>query len=311
MTADNKHTHIAEELAQADEALRAAEALVALELFRDAANRLYYAVFHATLALLLTQELVATIHRITTENIDYPNNTPGVYRSHGVRAGTYVPPAGREQIQDLMREFMEWLHGPGTQDWPPTVKAIAAHFYLISVHPFGDGNGRTARAVESFLLHQARINALGFYSLSNFYYRSWTQYIEALDQVRFKSGHDLTPFILFALEGLVAELESVHQEVLNAVAVIAFRDFASREVLLSPGLGRKAGERMYSLLVGLEAPAAIHDLRSGRHPAASAYRSVSEKTFSRDMQYLRKRKLIVVKDGSAVMNLDLMKDYMA
>jgi len=48
----NQRSNIAEELAHAAEALRAAEALTSLSLFRDAANRLYYAAYHATLALL-------------------------------------------------------------------------------------------------------------------------------------------------------------------------------------------------------------------------------------------------------------------
>lgn len=52
MSPANQRSNIAEELAHAAEALRAAQALISLSLFRDAANRLYYAAYHATLALL-------------------------------------------------------------------------------------------------------------------------------------------------------------------------------------------------------------------------------------------------------------------
>jgi uncharacterized protein (UPF0332 family) len=58
----NRHANILEELEHATEALRAAEALVSLSLFRDAANRLYYAAYHATLALLLSEDLEPTTH---------------------------------------------------------------------------------------------------------------------------------------------------------------------------------------------------------------------------------------------------------
>jgi uncharacterized protein (UPF0332 family) len=58
----NQRSNIAEELAHAAEALRAAEALISLSLFRDAANRLYYAAYHATLALLLTESLEPATH---------------------------------------------------------------------------------------------------------------------------------------------------------------------------------------------------------------------------------------------------------
>ena len=79
-------------------------------------------------------------------------------------------------------------------------RAIAAHFYLVSIHPFGDGNGRTARAIESFLLYQAGVNAFGFYSLANFYYRERDRYVRELTDARFHHGGELTPFVLFGLE---------------------------------------------------------------------------------------------------------------
>lgn len=62
MSPANQRANIAEELARAEEALRAAEALLGLSLFRDAANRLYYAAYHATLALLLTEGLEPATH---------------------------------------------------------------------------------------------------------------------------------------------------------------------------------------------------------------------------------------------------------
>ncbi len=197
----------------------------------------------------VTEELICTLHRLTTEGIAYGSNVPGQYRVHGVTAGTYSPPGG-DEVPRLMKEFVQWLNG-GAARWPPIVRAIGAHFYLISIHPFGDGNGRTARAVESILLYQARVNACGFYSLANFYYRRRAEYIAMLDHVRFRSGDDLTPFVLLAARGLVEELESVHREILAEVTLIAFRDFA-RETLQTHGkLGTKAGERMFHFLLGL------------------------------------------------------------
>ncbi len=125
----------------------------------------------------VTEQLVATIHRLTIDGIDYPNNNPGVYRSHSVHADTYVPPREHAEAVRLMRDFAAWLNTSPATQWPAAVRAIAAHFYLISIHPFGDGNGRTARAIESFLLYQGQLNALGFYSLSNFYYRRREEYV--------------------------------------------------------------------------------------------------------------------------------------
>lgn len=62
MSPANRAANIADELLHAEEALRAARALVDLGLFRDAVSRAYYAVYHATLALLLTQDLEPSTH---------------------------------------------------------------------------------------------------------------------------------------------------------------------------------------------------------------------------------------------------------
>lgn len=63
MSPASRAENIAEELAQSAEAMRAAEALVELSLHRDAMSRLYYAVYHAALALLLTEDLEPSTHR--------------------------------------------------------------------------------------------------------------------------------------------------------------------------------------------------------------------------------------------------------
>ena len=122
---------------------------------------------------------------------------------------------------------------------------------MVSIHPFGDGNGRTARAVESFLLYRAGVNAFGFYSLANFYYRERDRYIQELTDARFQHGGDLTPFILFGLEGLVAELESVHREVLDQVKITAYRDYARAALETYPRLSRERRARMLDLVHGL------------------------------------------------------------
>lgn len=261
-------------------------------------------------ATQLTERLIATIHEMTTTGISYENNSPGVYRSHGVRAGTYVPPDDHERIVDLMKEFVRWVNGEATRALPPVVRALAAHFYFISIHPFGDGNGRTARAIESFLLYQSRVNVLGFYSLSNFYYRRRPEYIRALDDARFRSGNNLTPFVVFGLRGLVEELSAVHEEVLDAVAEIAFRDLANEQLLHDHRLERKVRERLYALLVASLQPIRTADVNEGRHVLSAQYSRLSSKTLARDIAALKRRNLVTTHRGVVTANLDLMREFM-
>ncbi|MGH7362617.1 MAG: Fic family protein [Candidatus Methylomirabilales bacterium] len=260
----------------------------------------------------LTEKLICETHRLTTEGIDYPDNEPGVYRNHAVHAGTYLPPRTGDEVRRLMREFVKWFTEGEPRAWDPAIRAIAAHFYVISIHPFGEGNGRASRAVESFLLYQGGLNARGFYSLANYYYRRRLEYVEHLDHVRFESGGRLTPFVLFALRGLVEELESIHSEVLQEVRVIAFRDYAREQLLEAKKLRTKTGERMLKLLLGLvgeRGPVSLTALRQGQHRLAGLYARVTPKTLSRDLNFLRKEELIRIQDDALTANLDLMERY--
>lgn len=260
----------------------------------------------------ITEDLIREIHRRTTEGIDYPNHEPGLYRNHAVNVGSYVPPRDPAEIRRLMTEFVRVFNEGPPQGWPPVIRAIAAHFYLISIHPFGDGNGRTARGLESFLLFQAGVNARGFYSLANYYYQQRPEYTAMLDHVRFNTDGNITPFIRFALVGLVEGQEEVHQQILAAVTVIAFRDYA-REILSQDGkLGTKVGERLLLFLLELPgvAPVSVNQLRRGGHPLSELYHGVTDKTVSRDLNYLQDHKLITIKDGDIAANFDVMREFM-
>ena len=184
---------------------------------------------------LVSESLIMNIHRMTTEGIDYPNNVPGVYRSHQPSAGDYLPPETNEEIRILMSQFVEWVNTGERVRWDPIIRAIVSHFYVVSIHPFGDGNGRTSRAIESFLLYQGGINVRGFYSLANFYYENRSEYYQNLDKARFQTGGDLTPFVLFALRGLESELQSVRDGVVQETKWIAFRDYAREIIFRSNG----------------------------------------------------------------------------
>ena len=260
----------------------------------------------------ITEELVSTFHNILTHNIDYPRNVPGQYRTHSVHAGEYLPPRTAEEVRNLMAEFISWFNNDQPTTWDPVIRAIVAHFFVISIHPFGDGNGRTSRAVESYLLYQAGVNARGYYSLANYYYSKRPEYVGMLDHIRFRSDPDLTPFVAFALEGLVEELKAVHDEVLAEVRIISFRDFA-RETLSQQGkLGTPIGERQFNLLLELaREPLSLNSLRSGRHHLSALYKKLTSKTLIRDINFLEKNDLVIVNGDQLKANLDIMTQFTA
>jgi len=253
----------------------------------------------------LSEQLIRLFNDRLTSGLDYRHHTPGHYREHGVTVGTFAPPAGPE-VPRLMAEFVRWLNQTSASRWPPIARAIAAHFYLVSVHPFGDGNGRTSRAAESYLLLQAGINVFGFYSLSNFYYRNRDSYFEQLELSR--GRRDLLPFVLFAAEGLVEELQAVHAEVLVYLRALAYRDLARRAVS-DAGLSAKTAARLLALADTLsEESISIASLRAGRHPLSSNYARSSIRTLERDLEALERLTLARREAGMLVADLILLAE---
>jgi len=260
--------------------------------------------------LELSEDLIRRMHEIITRDIDYQDNIPGRYRTHSVHAGSYVPPRTEEEIQRLIKEFIEWYHNGPPKEWDPTIRAVVAHFYIVSIHPFGDGNGRLSRGVESFILYKAGINARGFYSLANYYYRNRNEYVRMLDFVRFNTQGDLTPFVLFALRGLVQELKEVNSEVLGQVLIIAYRDYVREILEKNNKLGTEPGERMFHFLLELSAPVSLRELRSRKHRLSRYYLGLSNKTLSRDIEFFRRNRLIVIDGDNILPNVSVMTRFM-
>lgn len=94
---------------------------------------------------------ILEIHRLILQKIDDQN--AGRYRSIPVRiAGSTVILPNPIKVPELMEKYIRWLHA--AKDHPIKI-AADAHFKLVTIHPFTDGNGRTARLVMNLLLTQS------------------------------------------------------------------------------------------------------------------------------------------------------------
>jgi Fic family protein len=263
----------------------------------------------------VSEDLIRELHRRLTTGITYPHNQPGEYRKLAVRVDLYRPPPP-DQVPALMREFVAWLEREPQRSWDRVIRAVVAHFYLVSIHPFADGNGRTARALESFILYQGGINARGFYSLSNYYYRQRNEYFNQLNQVRGSPNTDLTPLVIFAARGLVEELEGICKEVLDQVRLIAYRDYARGLLARSKKLRAANRSRLQRFLLGLlelqseQTPGvALAQLRAGEGLLAALYEDKSPSTLTRDLKFLNDHRLIVIDQGRVRVNLALMSEF--
>lgn len=134
---------------------------------------------------------------------------PSLIVNAQTRAVRYRPPPP-ESVPNLMENFFKDIQGwmrDGTYAGP--VIAALAHFGLISIHPFENGNGRTARLLADMILHQTNWSNEGMLSVSEAILRRQFDYYDALHATQgenFRPEVDATPFVAF------------HNEVLNMAA---------------------------------------------------------------------------------------------
>ena len=183
------------------------------------------------------------------------------------------------------------------------VQALAVHYHIGAMHPFGDGHGRTARAVEAFMMRRAGVNDLVMVSLSNYYYDHKDAYLAALYESR-QRGHDLTPFLLFALPAVTERCRAVAQKIVVNHKHTLFREFARSLFgqLRSPR-HRVIAERQLHLLEVLlmGGPMELSDLS---HRTAVHYNALKfpQRALIRDVIGLIDLKAIAIEDGQFQVN---------
>jgi len=135
----------------------------------------------------------------------------GVVRRHSVMVGRYRG-APAEDCEFLLKRLCQWLN---SDDFAPSgeqaivyaiLKAVIGHLYLAWIHPFGDGNGRTARLLEFQILIAAGVPAPSAHLLSNHYNLTRSEYYRELDRAS-KSKGGLASFLCYAVRGFLDGLK--------------------------------------------------------------------------------------------------------
>ena len=107
---------------------------------------------------------------------------------------------GGDECKSAFTKFVKAVNGEFLGH-DPLIQALIAHYHFAAMHPFLDGNGRTARALEALMLQRAGLRDTLFIAMSNYYYDEKKDYLATLAEVRAK-GFDLTPFLKFGLKGI-------------------------------------------------------------------------------------------------------------
>ena len=122
-----------------------------------------------------------------------------------------APPADR--LESEIHRFLAWANS--ATDEVPLIKAGLAHLWLVTLHPFDDGNGRIARAVGDLFLARADGSPQRFYSLSAQIQRERKAYYNILERTQ-KQSLDVTEWLAWFLNALHRAVDEA-QHTLNAV----------------------------------------------------------------------------------------------
>lgn len=214
-----------------------------------------------------------------------------------VHVGNYLG-APREDCEYLLDRLSEWLEGPTFQNADPLIQfalilaqAMYAHLYLAWIHPFGDGNGRTARLVEFVLLARSGVVPLpAAHLLSNHYNLTRDRYYRELDKA--SRTRDTQPFLIYALEGFIDGIREAIQQVRDQQEQVAWINYVHEVMSEEPNT--KATERQRALVLALPMGTPVRRVNiPGLTPKlAQMYAQAGPRTLSRDLNHLETLGLI-------------------
>lgn len=236
-----------------------------------------------------SEPLIRQIHKLFTDSIDYLSNIPGEYRKNF--NVTFGDPRKKSlcrtgsELELAMNNFISWLNknGDGFLSRNPFIKAIMAHYYLTEIHPFADGNGRTARALEALILYAHGVNDYCFWSLANFWSSHKDQYLAHLHKIR--QTENPIDFLLWGLEGYYDEIKSIKHKVLKMVKQLMFKDYIQYLLRNKKTKDIKINQRIVDVLQLIISRGRISLKKFFSTPEAIAfYRNISERTRGRDFE---------------------------
>jgi Fic family protein len=243
-----------------------------------------------------------------------PGEVPRVPIVVGVYRG-----APREDCEYLLDRLASELNGMSDSVWPEwthstrtgeaVLKAVFAHLHIAWIHPFGDGNGRTARLMEYQLLAAARVPSPVAHLLSNHYNATRTDYYRLLRESS-KHEHGLEAFLMYAVRGFVDGLSEHVELVRQEQMQLAWHSYVLDT--FRPMKQSTATRRQRDLLLDLSRqgkPIPRDSLRVMSERVSKQYEGTTPKTLTRDLNTLLGRNLIREDADGYVANVDVMLDF--
>lgn len=191
---------------------------------------------------VLSLDTLHTLHQLTMYRL-FEDTYIGQFRDrqvvvHSASDGSvaFRPPVATE-VRFLVEDFITWLQG-GPAGVHPILQAAITHYQLVYIHPYMEGNGRTARAFATLVLYVHQYDFKRFFSLEQYFDSDVDAYYQALLSVQ-HNNHDLTYWLEYFCYGLAIEIDKVKRQV----------EKISRDLKLKKELGKQVPLSERQLLI--------------------------------------------------------------
>lgn len=182
---------------------------------------------------LLNEKIIQTIHAIVMSSGNSKakptkyRDGQNVIRDSSNGAIVYMPPEAKD-VSALMLQMTNWINKElAKRDLPLPIIAAIVHYQFATIHPYYDGNGRTARLLTTLILHLSGYGLKGIYCLEEYYAKDLGSYYQALsignhhNYYMGRAKSDITSFIEYFCTGMAKAFESVRN---NIVASLQNKD---------------------------------------------------------------------------------------
>ncbi|MEA3358652.1 MAG: Fic family protein [Thermodesulfobacteriota bacterium] len=172
----------------------------------------------------LTENLIGRLHALVEHG---PRSRPTPYRDgqnviRNAASGAivYMPPEAHD-VPNLMIDLVSWARRAEKENLPVPLLAGLFHYQFVTIHPYYDGNGRTARLLATFILHRGGYGLNGFFSLEEHHSRDIAGYYRALaahphhNYYEGRADADLSPWIGYFIKTLARVFTSAKEETLR------------------------------------------------------------------------------------------------
>ena len=234
-------------------------------------------------------------------------------RSHEVGVARYRG-APAKDCEYLLSRLCQWLNEMDfelghSKLAAPIVKAIVSHLYLAWIHPFSDGNGRTARLVECQILLNSGVPSPAAHLLSNHYNDTRSEYYRRLDRSsRLRTGP--VEFLTYALQGFVDGLSAQVERIKAQIWRDIWTNYVHAQFAGRDGVADARRRHLVLDLSECDGPVPRRDIRTLTPRLAEAYLNRTSKTITRDINSLKEMGLIRQTDEGITTNKERVLSFL-